>query len=373
MLLIPVATKYKLGWFIWGTKLLFSNKNRGKVIGIDIGMTSVKVLEFSQSGRSVVAERYGYEPLTPGVIVDHKIKDMEAVGQSIRRAVKKSGSKARRAAVCVPSGSVISKVLSIPPDVKGDELESLVEIEADRIVPYALDEVNMDFIEMGESPKSPGEVDIQIVVCRKSVVEDLVEVLDEASIEPAFVDVDTFTLSRVHALVNQGLVGAGARRTSAIIDFGSNASRFMVFHNNVLIYNRDTPFGGRQLIDSINQKYGMPHDEAMIALRKSDLPQSFKTDVLKPYVKSLVQEVLRSMQFFYSSSTHNSINELQITGGCAQIGNVEKIIEKRIEIPTAILNPFASIRMGSKIDKEQIRKDIPSLAVAAGLALRGLE
>ena len=353
--------------------MLFSKKNRGKVVGIDIGTTSVKVLEFSRSGRSVVVERYGYEPLTPGIIVDHKIKDMEAVGQSIRRAVKKSGSRARRAAVCVPSGNVISKLLSIQSGIAGDELESLVEIEADRIVPYALDEVNIDFIEMGESAKSPGEVDIQVVVCRKSVIEDLVEVLDEAGMEPAAVDVDTFTLSRVHALVNQGLVGAGARRTSAVIDFGSNASRFMVFHNNALVYNRDTPFGGRQLIDSIAQKYGMPHDEAMIALRKSDLPQSFKTDVLKPYVKSLVQEVLRSMQFFYSASTHNNINELLITGGCAQIGNVEKIIEKRIEVPTSILNPFASTRMGSKIDKEQIRKDIPSLAVAAGLALRGLE
>lgn len=353
--------------------MLFSKSSRGRMLGIDLGTTSVKVLEFSRSGRSLVVERYGYEPLTPGVIIDHKIKDVEAVATSVRRAIKKSGSKAKRASVCVPSGNVITKLISIQSDLDERELESVVEMEADRVVPYSLDEVNIDFMPLGKSASNPGEDDVQIVVCRKTVVEDLVTVLGEVDIEPAIIDVDTFTLSRVHGLVNQGLVGAGARRTCALIDFGSNASRFMVFHNNQLVYNRDTAFGGRQLIDGINQKYGMPHDEAMIALRKGDLPDSFKSEVMKPYVKSLVQEVLRSLQFFYSSSTYNSINELLITGGCAQIGNIEKIIEKRIEIPTAILNPFASTRIGSKIDKDRFRKDIPSLAIASGLALRGVE
>ena len=271
------------------------------------------------------------------------------------------------------SNNVISKLVTVQSDLDDDELESFVEIEADRVVPYALDEVNIDFIHMGKSTTVPGEDDIQIVVCRKNVVEDLVLVLEEAEIEPAIVDVDTFTLGRIYSLVNQGLVGAGAKRTSAMIDFGSNTSRFMVFHNNSLIYNREIPFGGRQLIDSINQKYGMPHDEALLSLRKNDLPTSFKTDVLKPFVKNLVQEILRSLQFFYSSSTYNNIDELLISGGCAQIGNIEKILEKRIEVPTVIMNPFASIRVGSKIDKSRFRKDIPSLAIACGLALRGID
>lgn len=353
--------------------MLFSAKNRGKVIGVDIGTTSIKALEFGRSGRSLVVDRYAFEPLTPGLIIDHKIKDVEQVALSLQRAMKRSGSKAKRAAICVTANTIISKVVSIQADLSGEELESLVEIEADRIVPYALDEVNIDYIQMGKSAKSPGEDDIQIVVCRKNVVEDLVAVLDEADLEPAVVDVDTFTLGRIHRLVNQGIVGAGAKRTSALIDFGSNTSRFIVFHNNQIIYNRETPFGGRQLIDSINQKYGMPHDEAMMALRKGELAESFKSDILKPFVKTLIQEILRSLQFFYSSSTHNNIDELMITGGCAHIGNIDKIIEKRIEVPTVVLNPFASTRIGSRVDKDKFRKDIPSLAIASGLALRGLE
>ena len=353
--------------------MFFSAKNSGKLVGIDIGTTSIKTAELSRSGRSIMVDRYAVEPLTPGLIIDNNIKDIGAVSDSLKRALKRSGSKAKRGAVCVSSNSVISKLVTVQSDLEEDELESFVEIEADRVVPYSLDEVNIDFINMGKSTKSVGEDDIQIVVCRKNVVEDMVAVLESADIEPAVVDVDTFTLGRVYSLVNQGLVGAGAKRTSAMIDFGSNTSRFMVYHNNNLIYSRETPFGGRQLIESINQKYGMPQDEALVALRKNDLPDSFKVEVLKPFVKTLVQEILRALQFFYSSSTYNDIDELMIAGGCAHIGNIEKILEKRVEVPTVVVNPYASIRIGSKIDKSRFRKDIPSLAVATGLALRGVE
>ncbi|MEM7193481.1 MAG: type IV pilus assembly protein PilM [Pseudomonadota bacterium] len=352
---------------------MFSSKKRGKIVGVDIGTTSIKVIEMSRSGRSLSVDRYGFEPLIPGLIIEHQIKDVEQVARAVERAVKRSGSKAKRAAVCVSSNSVISKTIPVQPDLSGEELESLVEIEADRVVPYALDEVNIDFQRVGASQTSPGEEDVQIVVCRKNVVEGLSAVLEEADLEPAVVDVDSFTLSRVYGLVRQGIVGGGQKRTSGVVDFGSNTSRLTVFHNNKSIYHREAPFGGRQLVDSIHQKYGMSQEDALSALRKNSLPKSFKSEVLKPFVKTLVQELLRTLQFFYSSSTHNNIDELLITGGCAQIGNVDKIIEKRIEVPTVVMNPFASTRIGSKIDTERFRREIPSLAIASGLALRGVE
>ena len=327
----------------------------------------------SKAGRSISVDRYAYEPLTPGLIIEHQVKDVEQVAKAVERAMKRSGSKAKRAAICVSSNSVISKTIPVQPDLSEEELESLVEIEADRVVPYALDEVNIDFQRMGQSTTSPGEEDVQIVVCRKNVVESHSAVLEVADLEPAVVDVDSFTLARVYGLVRQGIVGGGQKRTSALIDFGSNTSRLIVFHNNVAIYNRETPFGGRQLIDSIHQKYGMSQEDAMAALRKNDLPKTFKSEVLKPFVKTLVQECLRTLQFFYSSSTHNNIDELLITGGCALIGNIDKIIEKRIEISTVVMNPFASTRIGSKIDTDKFRREIPSLAIASGLALRGIE
>ncbi len=353
--------------------MLFAKKKRKKMIGIDIGSTSIKVLELSKTGRSLIAQRYGSAPLNAGVIVDHQIKDIGEAAHSLLRAVKKSGTKTNRGVVCVPSSNVISKVISVQAEISDSEIESIVEVEASRIVPYELEEVNIDYIPMGPSAKNPEEQDVQIVVCKKDIVEDLVAVLEEADIEPAIVDVDTLTLSRVYALVHRGLIANDAQRIGVLIDFGFNTSRFMVFHNHRMVYNKSAAFGGKQLIDSINQQYGTPYDEAIVALHKGDLPSSFKTEVLKPFVRALVQEVLRSLQFFFSSSTYNKVDALMLTGGCAQIGNLEKIIEKRIEVPTQIMNPFASMRIGSKIDKHNFRKEIPTLSTVSGLALRGVE
>ncbi len=353
--------------------MLFSGKNRSKLVGIDIGTTSLKLVELSRAGRSVRVDHYGVEELAPGLIIEHQIKDIDQVSQSLKRLVAKSGTKLKRAAVCVASTNVITKAITVQSEIDEGELEALVEVEADRVVPYALDDVNIDFVNTGKSAQSTDEDQLQLVVCRKNVVESLVSVLEEAELEAAVVDVDHFALARVNDFVSQGHVGGGQARTTALMDFGFNTSRLLVFHNNRIIYSRENPFGGRQLIDSISQKYGLPPQDAAHALRANELAKSFKNEVLKPFVKTLMQEILRTLQFFYSSSTHNRVDQLLITGGCAQIGNIDNFIQKRIEIPTAVLNPFAATRLGSRVDRDRFRRDIPSLGVAAGLALRGLE
>ena len=353
--------------------MLFSSKSKNRLVGIDIGTTTAKLVELSRSGRSIRVEHYACEAVAPGLIIEQQIKDIEQVGATVKRLMARSGSKIKRAAVCVASSNVISKMITVQADTKEDELESLVEVEADRVVPYALDDVNIDFTSLGRSEQTPDEEQLQLVVTRKNVVEAMVAVLEEAELEPAVVDVDHFALARVNNFVGQGQVGGGNAKTVALMDFGYNTSRLLVFHNNKIIYTRENPYGGRQLIDSISQKYGLPPQDASHALRANELANTFKSEVLKPFVKTLMQEILRTLQFFYSSSTHNRIDQLLITGGCAQIGNIDKFIEKRIEVPTAVLNPFAATRLGSKVDKEAFRKDIPSLGVAAGLALRAIE
>ncbi len=353
--------------------MLFSSKGKNRLVGIDIGTTTAKMVELSKSGRTVKIEHYACEPLAPGLIIEQQIKDIEQVGATIKRLMKRSGSKNKRAAVCVASSNVISKTISVQANMNEDELEAMVEVEADRVVPYALDDVNIDFASLGGGGEVADEEQLQLVVTRKNVIEGIVAVLEEADLEPAAVDVDHFALARVNNFVGQGRAGGGSSKTTALMDFGYNTSRLIVFSNNQIVYTRENPFGGRQLIDSISQKYGLPPQDASHALRSNELASSFKVEVLKPFVKTLMQEILRTLQFFYSSSTHNRIDQLLVTGGCSQIGNIDKFIEKRIEVPTAVLNPFAAIRLGSKIDKDSFRKDIPSLGVAAGLALRAVD
>ncbi len=342
------------------------------MIGIDVGTTSIKLLELSRSGKAIKLERSYYQPIAPGLVVEHQITKPDQVTKELEAAIKKSGTKIKRAAICVPSSSVITKTITVQEDVSDNELESLVELEADRIVPYALDEVNIDFQSLGKSSTNPGEKDVQVVVCRKNVVEGYTSVLEDAGIIPVVIDVDTYTLARMYWLLSEGYAGGGESSTTAMVDFGSGSTRLIVFHGNKTVYSRESPFGGRQLVDAAHQKYGLSYEEVMKLLYSNDLPKSYKTEVLKPFVKTLVQELLRAFQFFYSSSTYNTIDRLMLSGGCAQIGNIDQIIEKRVEIPTMIANPFSIMKISSRIDKDNFRRTIPSFTIACGLALRGL-
>ena len=349
----------------------FLSGNHKKTIGIDFGTTSIKLLELSGSSKSVVVDRYGYEPLAPGLIIDRQIKDVERVSNVLKRLLKRSGTKAKRVSTCVSANNVISKVITVQSDLDEDELQAMVEVEAEKAVPYDLEEVNIDYARVGPSAQSPGEDAVQIVVCQKSIVEDLTEVIELAGLEASVVDVDLFSLGNVHRYANQNRKGT-KNNTSALIDFGFNASRLMVFHNDVMVYQRDTSLGGRQLVDGIQRKYGTAVEDAIVAIKRNKLPQSYKKEVLKPYVKTLIQETIRSLQFFFSSATHSQIDRLVLTGGCAKIGNIDQIVQQRLEIPTSVLDPFQSARIGSKVDEARFHKDMPYLGLVSGLAMRGL-
>lgn len=349
------------------------------MLGIDIGSASIKVLELSRSGRSSVkAERYGLEILPPGAIVDGKMKDIDMVVETLQKAIQKSKTKVKRGAVCVSSSDIISKVISVQSNMRENDLIDQVEVEADRLVPYDLEEVSIDFLNLGPSVESPEEDDVQIVVCRKAVVEEVSDVLESAEIEPAIVDIDVHALARVHDYIKQGLPkGKGKQESedaelSGLVDFGANATRLMILQHGQVIFYRDTAFSGKQLIDDIREKYSMTQKEVTRSLRKGDLPESFKSEVLKPFVKTLIQETVRLLHFFYSSTTHDTISELMITGGCSQIGNLETIIGKRLNVPTRLLYPFDSVAIGPRIDKRRFMKEATSLGVACGLALRGV-
>ncbi len=361
--------------------MLFARGNRDRVLGIDIGSASIKVLELSGSGKpSVKAERYGLQVLPSGAVVDGKIKDVDMVIETLQKAIKKSGSKIKRGAACISSSDIISKVIAVQSRLREDDLLNRVEMETDRLIQYDLEEVSIDFLNLGPSVASPEEDDIQIVACRKAIVEEVVDVLESAGIEPAIVDIDIHALARIHSYMKHGLPRGKGKQVSeedkgltGIVDFGANATRFMVLQHGQVIFYRDTAFSGKQLIDDIREKYDMSQNEATRTLGKGGLPEDFKGEVLKPFVKTLIQETARLLRFFYSSTTYDSLSELRITGGCSQIGNLETIIGKRLNVPTHLLNPFDSVAIDSRIDKKRLEKEAATLGVACGLALRGVK
>lgn len=331
------------------------------------------MLELSKSGAHYRVERYAVEPLPQNAVVENTITEVEQVGRAVDRCVKRSGTKSRHASVAVSASHVITKTITMPAGMREQELEQQIEMEADHYIPYPLEEVNLDFEVVGPSDSNANEDDVIIAACRKEIVDDYIAVIGRPGLQPSVIDVDAFAMEAAYSLISRHMPGGGMEKVVAILDVGATTTHMNVMHNNRSIYTRDHTFGGRQLTEEIQRRYGLSFEEAGLAKKVGGLPDNYQTDILQPFLEAMCQETMRALQFFYSSTPHNSVDQILLAGGCAQIANADELIANRVGVPTTIANPFASMSVASRIKPQQLSADASSLMVACGLAMRSFD
>ena len=318
-------------------------------------------------------ERYAVEPLPQNAVVENAITDVEQVGRAVDRVVKRSGTKSRHAAVAVSSSHVITKTITMPAGLREQDLEQQIEMEADHYIPYPLEEVNLDFEVIGPSDANANEDDVILAACRKEIVDDYIAVIERPGLTPSVIDVDAFAMESAYGLIARQLPGGGMEKTVAVLDIGATTTHMNVMHNNRSVYTRDHTFGGRQLTEEIQRRYGLSYEEAGLAKKVGGLPDNYQTDILQPFMEATCQETMRALQFFYSSTPFNSVDQILLAGGCAQIPGIDELIANRVGVPTSVANPFASMSLASRIKPQQLSGDASSLMVSCGLAMRSFD
>ena len=351
---------------------LFS-RGRQAVIGIDVSSSACKVLELSQQDGHLRVERYAVEPLPQNSVVEHAITEVEQVAQAVERAVKRSGSRCKYAAVAVAGAHVITKTIRMPANLNDADLQTQIEMEADHYIPYPLDEVNMDYQVLGPAEDNPEEIEVLMAACRKEIVDDYVAVIQAPGLSPAIVDIETYAMENAYALIAEHMPGGGMEKTVAVLDVGATTTNINVIHNNRSVYSRDHTFGGRQLTEEIQRRYGLSYEEAGLAKKQGGLPDNYQTDVLRPFMEAMCQEAMRALQFFYSSSPFNSVDQVLLAGGCAQIPGIDEMVAARLGVPAMVANPFASMSLASRIKPQMLANDAPSLMISCGLAMRSFD
>jgi type IV pilus assembly protein PilM len=341
------------------------------LFGLDISSSSVKMLEIVDAGKgSYRVERYAIEPLARDSVVDGNIQNLEAVADSVRRAHKRLGTRTKHVAMAVPTGAVITKRIVVPAALREDELEVQVESEANQYIPFALEEVNLDFQVLGPSATTPDEQEVLIAATRKEKVEDRVAVAESAGLRPLVMDVESFAQQSALALVVQALPNAGKDQNIAVVDVGANVMNVTVLRNDQSVYTREQAFGGNQLTQEIVSRYGMSPEEAETAKRSGGLPDDFEPEVLKPFMENLSTEVQRALQFFFTSTQYHSVDHILLAGGSAVIPGLDEVVHGRAQVPASIANPFALMQTSPRIQLKRLVVDAPSLIVACGLAMR---
>ncbi len=351
---------------------LFARK-KPSVLGLDISTTAVKLLELSKSGERYRVESYAVEPLPPNSVIEQNISDVEGVGEAIKRAVKRSGTKLKLSAAAVAGSAVITKVISMPASLSDEEMEGQIELEADQYIPYPLDEVNLDFEVIGPSEEDPDRVDVLLAASRSENVDVRVDAIEISGLTPKIIDVEAFAMENAFQLIAEQIPDHGIDKTIAVVDIGATMTTLNVLHDLKTIYTREQVFGGKQLTEEIQRRYGLSYEEAGMAKRQGGLPDNYVPEVLEPFKEAMAQQVSRSLQFFFVAGQHSSVDYIILAGGSSSIPGVDELIESKLGVPTIVANPFTTMSIAPKIKAQVLSNDAPALMIACGLALRSFD
>lgn len=352
--------------------MFFLGAKKLPILGIDVSSTCVKVLEFSRHKDNYKVESYGVEPLPANAVVEKTIQDIEAVGECLKRAVKKSGTRAKHAALAVAGSAVITKKITMPASLSEEEMESQIRLEADQYIPYPLDEVNLDFEILGEQENNPDSVEVLLAASRSENVGARTAVAELAGLTPKIVDVEAYTIENAYILITDQIPDYGVDKTTAIFDVGATMTSLTIIEDGRMIYTREQPFGGKQLTEEIMRRYGLSYEDAGRVKKEGGLPENYEPEVLHPFKETMAQQVGRFLQFFYSSSEHEHVDYIALAGGCSSIPGIANLVESNLGIETGIANPFGSTKVSSRVPQQRLANDAPALMIACGLALRGV-
>lgn len=349
------------------------NSKHDHLLGIDISTAAVKLLELSKSGGRFKVESYAVAPLAQDAMIDNNISNVELIAEATKVALKQSGTRTRHACVAIAGSSVMTKVITMSGELSEDEMEEQIMVEADQYIPYSLDEVRLDFEVQQVNEANPEMVDVLLAASRRENVDERVEVLELAGLTASIVDVGAFAMEKSFALLKDQLPNDDGEQTVAIADIGATMTTLNILQEGRAIYTREQGFGGKQLTEEIQRRYGLSYEEAGLAKRHGGLPDNYNSDVLGPFKRALVQQVARSLQFFISSSANRSIDSIILAGGCASIPGVDKLISEELGIPAFVANPFINMALSNRIKPQSLSNDAAAMMIACGLALRSFD
>jgi len=350
----------------------FLSTSTPPLIGVDISSSSVKMVELSEAAKNAgyIVERYIIEALPQDAVTDGNINDLDAVSDTLRRAWKRMGTRVRNISLALPAAAVITKKILLPSGLRDDELEAQVEVEANQYIPFALEEVNLDFQVIGPAPSNPQEIEVLLAASRKANVEDRVAAAQAAGLKTIIVDVEPYASEAAFEQIRTHLPGDATDQCVALIDIGATVMNVNVIRNNQSIYARDQQIGGAQLTQIIQNSFGLSVQDAENAKRNGGLPDNYQSEVLNPFRENVATEITRALQFFFTSTQYNEVNYIVLAGGCASLPGLDETVASRTQISTLLANPFAQMSLSGKIRPRQLQADAPALMIACGLAMR---
>ena len=335
-------------------------KQRKSIVGLDIGSSCIKAVELTREKYDYVISGYAQ------IEVPSESARQDAIAELMRVAKFRS----KRVATAVSGKNVIFRYVSMA-EMAEDKLLPAVRLEADKYIPFDVNEVELDAQKLASTVDQAGkpEMKVLLVAAKKTIVADHARILTELGLQPVAVGVDGFALGNaweLGELVNPGIQDPG--RTVALIDIGATKTSINILRDNVSYFAREVPMGGQDLTNAIARRLGVDPAQAEHMKREPGEQVSVVQEAVSQVLEDLGNEINLSFDFF-ENQFDGEVQEVWLTGGSALLPFLEESFERIFEKRTKTWNPIEGLKVRAEnVDVEALNQLAPQLAVALGLA-----
>ena len=341
------------------------------IVGLDIGSRSIKAAEIVETKQGLSLKRFGIVDIAHGAIEEGTINDPETVAESIRQLFKSYNIKETNVAVSIGGYSVIVKKISVQ-TMDEEKLQETIHFEAEQYIPFDISDVNLDFQILGESESNPGQMNVFLVAAKKEMVNDYINLVNLAGLNPCIVDVEAFALQNAIE-ANYDL----QNENTALIDIGASKTSLNILKGNSSLFMRDVSLGCGQINQKIMSLIECSFEEAE-QFKYGDKPDRLTQEDLKGIISSVVTdwctEIRRALDFFYSTYPEDQIKRIILSGGGANIDEFRELLATEASAEVESINPFKNLKIDKKhFDDAFIKQIAPQAAISMGLAMRKVD
>ena len=347
---------------------------RGKksMVGVDIGSSSIKAVELQGKNGEFQLVSLGYEGLQPDSVVDGQIMELNAVSSAIGTIFNEHKIKTTKVAAGVNGHSVIVKNIVLP-QMTDDELQESFAWHAEEHIPFDISDVNLDYHVTDSTPEA---IHVLLAACKRDKVANLKQAIQLAGKQPAVIDVDAFALQNCYELNYDPQPG----QVVALLNIGASTTNINILNGNRSVFTRDATFGGNQYTSLLQKELGLTFDQADQVKRGMPLPENLEHRDIQPILDTvsdiLALEIQKTMDFYRATVEDGgeAVQQILVSGGGSKLKGLVEFLASRFEVAVEVFNPFRKIRVDSRgFDPDYMREVVPEMAIAVGLALRGVD
>ena len=348
--------------------MFFSKKNQ--IVGLDIGSRTLKAAEVVKTSKGFFLKKIGFIDIAPGMIEDGFIKKPEEVADALRQLFKSYNIKERNVAISIGGYSVIIKNISME-NMTEEELQDKIKFEAEQYIPFDIDKVNIDFHILGENEHNPNQMNLLLVAAKKEIINDYVNLVQDAGLNPCIIDTDTFALQNIFE-ANYDVPD----ESIALIDVGAVKTSINIMKNTSSVFIRDVSLGCGQINQKIVEAAGCSLEEAEQIkhdVETGKITEEELNNITGSVIDNWCTEIRRALDFYYSTAPEDQISKIFLSGGGSNIKSFRNLLAEQTSAEVKVLNPFDGLELSDNLDYSYLKQIAPQAVISMGLAIRRVD